>query len=86
MEEMFEDIPIQNYSISLQSAGESKSVAFSQLVALAEKRGIPLSTLRGSAAGNPICMEFFGYPTRHPIDLCLKLNVDMIEYCVQHNM
>ena len=46
MEEIFDGIPIEDFSISLQSNGQTRPVAFSQLMALADKRGIDPSTLR----------------------------------------
>lgn len=83
-EEIFEDVPIENVSINFNDS----SIAFLTLamyVAIAEKRGIPLSNLRGTIQ-NDILME---YSTCHlvifPPEPSLRLTADVIEFA-QKNM
>lgn len=61
----------------------SALVMVSMYCALAEKRGMDLSLLRGTSQ-NDILKEFIGRGTWiFPVDKSVKLVVDTIEYCAK---
>ena len=79
----FRDIDLEKITVSMTING-SALVMMAMYFALAEKRGIDLTKLRGTAQ-NDILKEFIGRGTWiFPVDKSVKLVVDTIEYCAQH--
>ena len=79
----FKEIDLEKITVSMTING-SALVMMAMYFALAEKRGIDLIKLRGTAQ-NDILKEFIGRGTWiFPVDKSVKLVVDTIEYCAQH--
>ncbi|MFH1350769.1 MAG: methylmalonyl-CoA mutase family protein [Pseudomonadota bacterium] len=85
MEELLEGIPIDQTSVSFQTPGDPGPIMFSQYVACAQKRGIGLRSLRGSTTNGPV-LKLFGYETMNPMDISLKLCVDVIQFAIENDM
>jgi len=87
MEELFKGISLEDIAVDLRGDPTFASISeMAQYVACAEKRGIDPAKLRGSTINDSIHCHF----TMHwdhfcnPLDLGIKLCVDLIEYCVKH--
>ena len=79
----FKGIDLDKITVSLTING-SAIIAIAMYIAMAEKRGFNIETLRGTAQ-NDILKEFIGRGTWiFPVDKSVKLVVDTIEYCAQH--
>ena len=83
MDRLFQGIALQDVSISMTiNATASTLLAF--LIVLAERRGVPLSALRGTTQ-NDILKEYIArgtyiYPPKHG----MRLVTDIFSYCAQH--
>ncbi|TAK30451.1 MAG: methylmalonyl-CoA mutase [Saprospiraceae bacterium] len=79
----FNGIDFDKITVSLTING-SAIILIAMYIALAEKRGFDIQTLRGTAQ-NDILKEFIGRGTWiFPVDKSVKLVVDTIEYCAEH--
>lgn len=85
MEDLLAGIAIDRMSISLQTPGDPGPIMFSMLIACAQKRGKSLQSLSGSTS-NEALLKLFGYDTLNPMDISLKLSIDVVEYCVRNRM
>ena len=83
MEIAFDGIDLDAITVSLTING-SAAIMIAMYLAMAEKRGFDLKTLRGTAQ-NDILKEFIGRGTWiYPVAPSIKLVGDTIEYCAQH--
>lgn len=87
MEELFEGISLEDVAVDLRGDPTFASISeVAQYVACAEKRGLDPGKLRGSTINDSIHCHF----TMHwdhfcnPLDLAIKLCVDLIEYSVKY--
>jgi len=79
----FKGINLDKITVSMTING-SAIVLIAMYIALAEKLGYDINTLRGTAQ-NDILKEFIGRGTWiFPVDKSVKLVVDTIEYCAQN--
>ncbi len=83
METLFEGIPLDEVSTSMTiNAPAAMLLAF--YLAVAEKRGIPFSKLRGTIQ-NDILKEYIAQKEWvYPPEPSIRIIVDMIEYCTDH--
>ena len=83
MEEAFRDIPIDRISVSL-TINSMASVMMAMYFVIAEKYGVPLPKLRGTAQ-NDILKEFIGRGTWiYPVEPSIRLVTDTIEFCAKN--
>ena len=85
MESFLDGIPIEKISTSLTVTTCVAPIIFAQFIAVAQKRGIDISKLRGTIQNNPI-KDFFAshqLGSSH-MDICQKMCGDVYEYCVRH--
>ena len=83
MEEAFRDIPIDRISVSL-TINSMASVIMAMYFVIAEKYGVPLAKLRGTAQ-NDILKEFIGRGTWiYPVEPSIRLVTDTIEFCAKN--
>ncbi len=83
MEVAFDGIPIDKISTSLTING-SAAIMIAMYLAMAEKRGVPLSEVRGTAQ-NDILKEYIGRGTWiFPVEPSIRLIADTIEFCSRH--
>lgn len=86
-EEAFEGINILDHTLSIMTTHGSGATSLCQMIGLAEKRGIDPKTLRGSVcSSNPLSHDPWGFPCAQPLDLSLKLCIDIIEYCAREKL
>ncbi len=79
----FDGIELDKITVSLTVNG-SAAIAIAMYLAMAQKRGYDIQTLRGTAQ-NDILKEFIGRGTWvFPVEPSIKLVGDTIEYCAQH--
>ncbi|HCX89409.1 MAG: methylmalonyl-CoA mutase [Deltaproteobacteria bacterium CG12_big_fil_rev_8_21_14_0_65_43_10] len=84
MEGVLDGIALDKVSVALLCASSLAPVIFSQYLAVAENRGIDIAKLRGTIANDPLHSRYcYGKPS-NPIDLSVKLAVDIIEFCTKH--
>jgi methylmalonyl-CoA mutase N-terminal domain/subunit len=84
MEELLDGISLDRVSVALLCASCLAPVVFSQYITVAEKRGIDIAKLRGTIANDPLHSRYcYGKPS-NPIDLSIKLAVDIIEFCTKN--
>ena len=83
MERMLEGIDLQNVTASFSVPGVSVPVLLAQLLAVADRRGIPYSALRGSFQNDPLQATHTSYDAGTPLDLGMRLCVDTMEYCAR---
>ena len=83
METLFDGIPLDEVSTSMTiNAPAAMLLAF--YLAVAEKRGIPFSKLRGTIQ-NDILKEYIAQKEWvYPPEPSIRIIVDMIEYCTDH--
>jgi methylmalonyl-CoA mutase N-terminal domain/subunit len=82
MEEAFEGIDLEKITVSLTINGAA-AVLMAMYFAMAEKRGVNLSTLRGTAQ-NDILKEYVGRGTWvFPVEPSIRLIGDTIEFCAE---
>lgn len=84
MEEVLAGITLDKVSVALLCASSLASVIFSQYLAVAEKRGIDIAKLRGTIANDPLHSRYCYGKSGNPIDLSVKLAVDIIEFCTKY--
>lgn len=83
MEELLDGITLDKVSVALLCASSLAPVIFSQYITVAEKRGIDIAKLRGTIANDPLHSRYcYGKPS-NPIDLSVKLAVDIIDFCTR---
>jgi len=85
MERIMEGIPLDKVNMSLITASAVSPVILAQYLAIARRRGIPSERLNGTIQNDPLHTRYCGHNFCMPIDLCLKANGDIVEYCT-HNM
>jgi methylmalonyl-CoA mutase N-terminal domain/subunit len=79
----FDGIALDRITVSLTVNG-SAAIAIAMYLAMAQKRGYDIQTLRGTAQ-NDILKEFIGRGTWvFPVEPSIKLVGDTIEYCARH--
>jgi methylmalonyl-CoA mutase N-terminal domain/subunit len=82
METAFEGVPIDQISVSLTINAVAAPI-MAMYFALAEKRGLPLSEVRGTAQ-NDILKEYIGRGAWiFPVEHGLRLVTDTVEYCAR---
>jgi methylmalonyl-CoA mutase N-terminal domain/subunit len=84
-EELMEDIPLTGQSITLLGCCAPGVLRLAYVVALAEKRGIPLSEIHGSVTESPFS-NVFGQTDVQPFDLNMKLFLDSSEYILRNRI
>lgn len=83
MEEAFEGIPLDRISTSLTINGVA-TIMMAMYFVVAEKQGVPLQELRGTAQ-NDILKEYIGRGTWiFPVEPSIRLIGDTIEFCAEH--
>jgi methylmalonyl-CoA mutase N-terminal domain/subunit len=84
MEILMESIPIEKASVSIVVSTCTAPIVLAQYIALAEKRGVDISQLRGTIQNEPLKGRYCGFgPNTDQTDLCLQSAVDIIEYCTK---
>ncbi|MEW6200829.1 MAG: methylmalonyl-CoA mutase family protein [bacterium] len=85
MELLMEGIPLDRVSASLVITSYAAPVILAQYIALAQNQNIDISKLRGTIQNDPLHHRFCGYPpSMSPLELSLKMAVDIIEYCTKN--
>ena len=84
MNTTFRDIPLAEVSASFSVPGWSAPVIVAQYAAIAQRRGVPLSALRGSVQNDPLQARYCCYDSGNPLALTLKFGVDAIEFTSRH--
>ena len=85
MEILMDGIPIDKVSVSIVVSTCTAPIALAQYIALAEKRGVETSGLRGTIQNEPLKGRYCGFgPNTAHTDLCLQSAVDIIEYCTRN--
>ncbi len=83
MEELFEGVPVEKLRVNIIHNPASAFVSLAQYIAMAEKRGLDISKLRGMVQNHPITSFWSNDFADRPIDLCLKEAGDVLEYCIK---
>jgi methylmalonyl-CoA mutase N-terminal domain/subunit len=81
MRDLTEGIDMGNVSMSLISSTNAGLVLLAMYSLVAEERGIAAANLRGTIQNDPLHARYCGYEASCPIDLGIKLAVDIMEYC-----
>jgi methylmalonyl-CoA mutase N-terminal domain/subunit len=82
MDEMTEGIPLDKVSFSLISADPVTLAAY---IAVAQNRGLDISTLMGTIQNEPLHSRYCAAdPSCYPLDLSYKLAIDIVEYCARY--
>lgn len=81
MRELTEGIDLGEVSMSLISSTNAGVVLMAMYGLVAQERGVPLERLRGTVQNDPLHARYCGYEASCPIDLGVKLAVDIMEYC-----
>jgi len=83
MDELLQGIAMEEMTFSISVCSIAAPIILAQVSALARRRGVDLGKLRGSIQNDPIQARHCSYDIANPLDLCLRLCVDAIEYCVR---
>lgn len=87
MEQMMEGIPGDKTSIVFDtSTAAFIPVVLAQYLIANEKKGIDKSQLRLTIQNDPLHLRYCGYAIANPIDICMKINADLVEYVVRNNI
>ncbi|MDP6101511.1 MAG: methylmalonyl-CoA mutase family protein [Dehalococcoidia bacterium] len=84
MDTLLQDIPLDKITISFAESSLSCAVTLSQYIAVAHKQGVDPSKLRGTMHNDSLHMRYCGYGISTPVDLSVKMSVDIIEYCTRN--
>jgi methylmalonyl-CoA mutase N-terminal domain/subunit len=85
MVDLLEGIPIEKVSLAWNvSTSTMVCILLAQCLAVAKQRGISPASLRGTVQNDPLHLRFCGYEPALPIDLSVKMAVDVIEYCTKN--
>ena len=82
MDELWQGIELGSLTFSISVCSIAAPTILAQVAALARKRGVDPRKIRGSIQNDPIQARHCSYDINNPLDLCLRLSVDAIEYCV----
>lgn len=81
-EVLFEGLPLESVPFSTNvEALAPIIIAF--YIALAQKRGIPLDSLRGTISNDPLSTAAAKQTVAFPLKHCVRFTVDLIEYCTK---
>lgn len=83
MEELLEGLDLDATTSSFSIPGISTIVLVAQYALVAEKRGYSRKTLRGSVQNDPLQAVLTCYDLGNPLELLMKLCVDLIEFCAR---
>ena len=81
MEDLFEGISLEDISTTLLCASVVSPVILAQYIAVAKRRGIDISKLRGTISNDPIMSHVCYSDVANPPDLGVKIWGDLVEYC-----
>ena len=82
MEDLFDDIPIEDITVSM-TINAPAAIVLAMYFAMARKRGIPLERLGGTTQ-NDILKEYIAQKEwLFPVDKGVKLVVDTMEFCAR---
>ncbi len=84
MEAMLQGIELDGVTASFSVPGVSAPVLFGQLLAVARRRGTGWDRLRGSFQNDPLQAVHTSYDAGTPLELGMRLCVDMMEHCAHH--
>jgi methylmalonyl-CoA mutase N-terminal domain/subunit len=84
-EELMEGIPLTGQSITLLGSCAPSPLRLAYLIVLAEKRGIDISEIHGSVMESPF-ENFLGQTDVQPLELNLKLFLDVCEYVIRNKI
>ncbi len=84
MDRMLEGIDLRSITASFSVPGVSVPVLLGQLLAVAERRGVPWSALRGSFQNDPLQATHTCYDAGTPLELGMRLCADTMEHCARH--
>lgn len=85
MERIMQGIPLDRVNMSLIAASAVSPIILAQYLVVAEQHGLTPEKLDGTIQNDPLHTRYCGHGFCMPIDLCLKANADIVEYCT-HNM
>ncbi len=83
MDELLQGIAMEEMTFSISVCSIAAPVILAQVCALARRRRIDPRKLRGSIQNDPIQARHCSYDINNPLDLCLRVCVDAIEFCVK---
>ena len=84
MDDLLRDLPLESISISM-TINSTAAMLLAFLVTIAERRGVPLTKLRGTLQ-NDMLKEFIARRTyRFPVEPSLRVTADIFQFC-QENM
>ena len=81
MEALFDDIPLEKVSTTLLCASVVSPVILAQYIAVAKRRGLDISKLRGTISNDPIMSHVCYSDVANPPDWGVKVWGDLVEYC-----
>ncbi|MDP6347447.1 MAG: methylmalonyl-CoA mutase family protein [Dehalococcoidia bacterium] len=85
MDTLLQDIPLDKITMSFdESVSLCCAVTLAQYVAVAQKQGVDPSNLRGTIQNDSLHIRYCGFGISTPVDLSVKMSVDIIEYCTRH--
>jgi methylmalonyl-CoA mutase N-terminal domain/subunit len=85
MDTLLEGIPLDRITMSFdESVSLCCAVTMAQYIAVAQKQGVDPSKLRGTMQNDCLHIRYCGFGLSTPIDLSVKMSVDIIEYCTRH--
>jgi len=82
--ELIGDFPVDKGFYNLAFQGAASYVLLAMYVAAAEELGFPQSTLKGSAAADPIASRLGFRVEVFPVEAELKLSADVLEHCTNY--
>ncbi len=84
MDQMLDGVDLTNITASFSVPGPSVPVLLAQLLAVADRRGVPWDKLRGSFQNDPLQATHTCYDPGTPLELGMRLCVDTMEHCARH--
>jgi methylmalonyl-CoA mutase N-terminal domain/subunit len=81
MRDLVAGLPLDRTSMSLISSTNSAVVLLPMYALVAQQAGVSLGDLRGTIQNDPLHARFCGYRASCPVDLGVKLAVDLMEFC-----
>ncbi|MEE9203077.1 MAG: methylmalonyl-CoA mutase family protein [Dehalococcoidia bacterium] len=85
MDALLGDIPLDKITMSFdESVSLCCAVTLAQYIAVAQKQGVEPARLRGTIQNDSLHIRYCGFSISTPIDLSVKMSVDIIEYCTRY--
>jgi len=87
MRQLLDGLPGDKVTVAFDDASSINApVTMAQYIVANERMGVAPDKLRFTIQNDPLHTRYCGFRIGNPIDLCLKMNADQVEYAARNNL